>query len=546
MQPELQHISEKRREMSFTKNKDGSISKAVTAAKKCAQKWGAQTGLVFLCALSVLAAFLGLTVAVERLAAPHAYNFGMAVLGITICTMLYYGCLSEEKSADKSIPLFMRMLLFDALLSFLDSAAYVTNGIAEMRTLNLANLLLYYLFANFLIYQLWRYIRVYLPMEGTLARCCDRVMLAAMVLQNLCVFANLFVPLYFYVDEQGFFCRTEFNMFAECYIFVLLICATLYLLRVKAPLRDKIVLSMYFILPVASISVYLFIDTHGAYLPDTPLLSITLMYVVLVGARSKKLASTSAELDMATRIQANMLPNLFPAFPKYEEFDIYATMTPAKEVGGDFYDFFLIDSDRLAMVVADVSGKGVPAALFMMTARTILKTKAQSNPSLSPKELLEEANAALTENNEEDMFVTVWFGELQISTGELTYSDAGHEKLLLYQDGEWKFLPTSGGVALAMWEPEDLEFMDEQYRFRNQTIHLNPGDAIFQYTDGVTEATDAHNELFGDDRLLSAMNSAPASQPEELLPYVRTKIDEFVKDAPQFDDITMLGLRYKG
>ena len=251
-----------------------------------------------------------------------------------------------------------------------------------------------------------------------------------------------------------------------------------------------------------------------------------------------------AELDMAAAIQTHMLPNLFPAFPGRKEFDIYAAMDPAKEVGGEFYDFFMIGEDHLGMVVADVSGKGVPAALFSMIAKTMLKTQAQTR--LSPERVLLEVNATLTENNEEDMFVTVWLGVLEISTGELTYADAGHEKLLLYQSGEWRFLPKSGGVALAMWEPEDLELMDEKYRFHNETIHLAPGDAIFQYTDGVTEATDAQEELFGDDRLLDAMNSAPTAKPEELLPHVRAKIDEFVKEAPQFDDITMLGLQYKG
>jgi sigma-B regulation protein RsbU (phosphoserine phosphatase) len=242
-----------------------------------------------------------------------------------------------------------------------------------------------------------------------------------------------------------------------------------------------------------------------------------------------------------------MLPNLFPAFPKRSEFALYATMDPAKEVGGDFYDFFLIDTDHLAMVVADVSGKGVPAALFMMTARTILKTKAQSSASLSPKELLMDANAALTENNKEGMFVTVWLGILEISTGTLTYADAGHEKLLLYQDGAWRFLPkTTCGPALAMWEPDDFELVDDKYRYCNETIRLSPGDAIFQYTDGVTEAMNAGEELFGDERLLEAVNSAPSAKPEELLPHVRGKIDEFVKEAPQFDDITLLALRYSG
>ncbi len=247
------------------------------------------------------------------------------------------------------------------------------------------------------------------------------------------------------------------------------------------------------------------------------------------------------ELDMAAGIQAHMLPNIFPAFPDRDEFDIYATMGPAKEVGGDFYDFFMIGEDHLGMVVADVSGKGVPAALFSMIAKTMLKTQAQTR--LSPERVLLEVNASLSEGNEEDMFVTVWLGVLEISTGELTYADAGHEKLLLYQNGAWRFLPKAGGPALAMWDPEDLALLDEKYRFRNRTVTLQPGDAIFQYTDGVTEATNADNELFGEARLLEAMNSAPSAKPEELLPHVRARIDAFVQDAPQFDDITMLGLQ---
>lgn len=250
------------------------------------------------------------------------------------------------------------------------------------------------------------------------------------------------------------------------------------------------------------------------------------------------------ELSMAASIQAHMLPNIFPPFPDRVEFDIYAAMHPAKEIGGDFYDFFPIGSDHLCLLVADVSGKGIPAALFSMIAKTMLKTRAQTR--LSPEQVLREVNALLCENNEDDMFVTVWLGVLQISTGELTYADAGHERLLLYQNGSWRFLPKAGGTALAMFTPEDLEFMDERYQYRSQTVRLNPGDAIFQYTDGVTEATDADNNLFGSERLLDAVNSAPSGDVKELLEHVRARIDAFVRDAEQFDDITMLGLRYNG
>lgn len=250
------------------------------------------------------------------------------------------------------------------------------------------------------------------------------------------------------------------------------------------------------------------------------------------------------ELSVAASVQMNALPNIFPAFPERNEFDIFATMHPAKEVGGDFYDFFMVDDDHLAMVVADVSGKGVPAALFMMTAKVLLKMQTQTR--LNPSQVLTDINNVLFENNKDGLFVTVWLGVLTISTGELTCADAGHENLLLYQNGSWDFFQKAGAPVLGIWEPEFLQQLDENHRYRNQTIRLNPGDAIFQYTDGVTEAMDADKAQFGKERLLEAMKSAPSVEPEVLLPHVRTQIDDFVKGTPQFDDMTMLGLRYWG
>ena len=249
----------------------------------------------------------------------------------------------------------------------------------------------------------------------------------------------------------------------------------------------------------------------------------------------------TTELNMAAGIQAHMLPSTFPAFPDRPEFDIYASMTPAKEVGGDFYDFFMVDGDHLALLMADVSGKGVPAALFMMTARTMLKGVAQAG--LDPAGVLKYVNAQIAENNPEYMFVTVWLGILEISTGKLVWADAGHEPLMLFQNGVWKKLERAGGIALGFLEPE---FLKDDPPFHNHELQLKPGDAVFQYTDGVTEAMTAEEELFGEDRLLETMNSAPSVEPETLLPYVHAQVDAFVGGAPQFDDITMLGLLYHG
>lgn len=240
-----------------------------------------------------------------------------------------------------------------------------------------------------------------------------------------------------------------------------------------------------------------------------------------------------AELDVAAKIQADMLPCIFPAFPDRHEFDIFASMTPAKEVGGDFYDFFLVDDDRLAVVMADVSGKGVPAALFMMISKTLIKSAAQIG--LSPKAVLEKVNNQLCENNEAEMFVTVWLGILEISTGKMVCANAGHEyPAIRRRDGSFELFKDRHGFVLAGME---------NVRYKEYEITLGAGDCIFVYTDGVPEATNAGNELFGTDRMLAALNKVENADCEELLQTVHNEIDLFAQNVPQFDDITMLCLR---
>lgn len=244
----------------------------------------------------------------------------------------------------------------------------------------------------------------------------------------------------------------------------------------------------------------------------------------------------SAELGVAARIQADMLPKQFPPFPDRKEFDIYATMTPAKEVGGDFYDFFFIDEDHLALAIADVSGKGVPAALFMVKAKNLLKNAAIAKGKFSPSAVVKDINDLLCEGNDEEFFVTMWFCIIELSTGRAIVANAGHEHPALMRKGEKFELDIyKHSIALAIFP--DMEFSDYEFQ-------LNPGDAVFVYTDGVTEATNAELKLFGNDRLLEALNKEPDADTKKILANVKADIVEFVGDAPQFDDITMLGFRY--
>ena len=240
------------------------------------------------------------------------------------------------------------------------------------------------------------------------------------------------------------------------------------------------------------------------------------------------------ELEFARRIQDSALPKNF-TFPR-DDFEIFATMDPAKEVGGDFYDFFFVGQDHLAMVIADVSGKGIPAALFMMKAKTAIRGFAESG--LSPSEILYRANNTLCEGNDAEMFVTVWLAIIDLTNGKGVAANAGHEHpAICRRDGKYELSIYRHAPAVAAMDG---------IPFREHEFELNPGDRLFVYTDGVPEATDADNVLFGADRMVDALNLEPNAAPEVLLRNVRREIDAFVGDAPQFDDITMLGLYYKG
>ncbi|MBR4539776.1 MAG: SpoIIE family protein phosphatase [Clostridia bacterium] len=244
----------------------------------------------------------------------------------------------------------------------------------------------------------------------------------------------------------------------------------------------------------------------------------------------------STELSLASRIQEDMLPNSFPAFPDPHEFDIHASMDPAKEVGGDFYDFFLVDSDHLCMVMADVSGKGIPAALFMMASKIILANNTMLGKS--PAKVLMDANTAICSHNREEMFVTVWLGILELSTGKIIAANAGHERPVLMH---------AGGDSELLNDPHSFAVGGiEGIIYKEYEIQLNPGDKLFLYTDGVPEATNADNKLFGTERMLNALNTVKAASPQGVLKGVRQAVDGFVKDAEQFDDLTMLCVEYRG
>lgn len=246
-------------------------------------------------------------------------------------------------------------------------------------------------------------------------------------------------------------------------------------------------------------------------------------------------ARIDAELAFAKAIQHSALPSVFPPYPGRAEFDIHAAMFTAKEVGGDFYDFYFVDEDTLAFMVADVSGKGIPAAMFMMQSKTLLKSCAESGMAIET--VFTTANEKLCEGNDAGMFVTAWMGLLNVKTGLVTFANAGHNPPLVKQEGEFRYHKTRAGFVLAGMEG---------IRYRRFEMQLAPGDTIFLYTDGVTEATDASQQLYGENRLLAMMNGQAGKSARDVCEAVKADVDAFVGEAEQFDDITMLCLTWHG
>lgn len=353
-----------------------------------------------------------------------------------------------------------------------------------------------------------------------------------------------FFDFVYYFDGSNVYHRGTGYLLSNVSPFIMLVIDMVILIKCRKNIEKRVKLAfwIYMIAPIAAILIqslfygiqFIIFATVGAAI---------FMFSVIVHNQNEKYqtqqienSKIKTELGLATRIQANMLPNIYPAFPERPEFDIYASMDPAKEVGGDFYDFFLVDDDHLCLVMADVSGKGVPAALFMMASKIILSNYAKMGKT--PSEILTAANASICSNNREDMFVTVWLGILELSTGRLTAANAGHEyPVLMKPDGKFELYKYKHGFVIGGMAG---------LKYKEYTIDMKPGSKLFLYTDGVPEATNAEKELFGSERMVAALNEKPTESPKEILKTVRSTVDAFVKDAEQFDDLTMLCMEYKG
>lgn len=486
-------------------------------------------GLVFtiLSTLAVLA--LSTPFFIEARLQPYLYNAGIDSIGALICAALFYGCMRQDGSGIK----YFRILVLLVCASFvINEVVCYSAFVPEMRILCFAFCMLSKLTDLAMIYLFYLYVRETLGFEGKFAKVAEKLIPILMSVQILVMLSNIITPVTYTITADGVFQGTAIIMIEDVFLAVTSIITTVMVFMSHNPFNQKAAALTFIFLPLIEYAIIG--GTFGeAAQYGVILMSLIVMYCVIANVKSRKLAATETELNMASEIQIGSLPTVFPDRP---EFDIYASMDPAKEVGGDFYDFFMIDDDHLAIVIADVSGKGVPAALFMMSSKIYINDHATIGGS--PAEILTRVNKLVCANNKASMFVTVWLGILEISTGKLTTASAGHEYPIINTSGKYEILKDKHGLAIGAMDIT---------KYKDTEIQLKKGDSIFVYTDGVAEATDANHELFGTERTVDALNAIPtdASQ-KEVLAGVRAAVDIFVKEAPQFDDLTMVGLKYFG
>ena len=461
---------------------------------------------------------------------PYLFDAGVDTLGALVCAAMYFGCMTQEGEGGRT---FRTLIIMISACFSVNLAMYFTTGAVEYSGWTFALCLISKLLDLAIIYYFYLYVRATLEFKGKLANLAAKGIPILLAAEVLLILSNIFYPTTFSISADGTYQYTGASWAEDIFLIVASIITTVLIIKSESLLSQKAAALMFLLFPVF---MYLFLGgTFGnASQYGAVLMSLIIVYCVIFNYNSGKLAATQTELNMATEIQEGMLPSIFPPFPDRKEFDLYASMDPAREVGGDFYDFFMIDDDHLGVVIADVSGKGVPAALFMMISKTIVQNNAELG--ISPAEVLTKANDSLCAQNKMQMFVTAWIGILELSTGKMKCSNAGHEYPAICRDGKFELLKDKHGLVLAGMEGA---------RYTDYEIQLNKGDKIFVYTDGVPEATNAEEVLFGTDRMLEALNTNVEADPEEVLKNVKTSVDQFVGIAEQFDDLTMLCLEYK-
>ena len=474
---------------------------------------------------------------IDNLEPIYVFNIGCDAVSMMMGFVLFVCFLIDVQKNGSDMRYLFLLLLVAYIGCFTDACAWLLEGLPSLRWLNILDNTIYYLCAPFEACFFWLYTMTYLKLDNAFVRRIGRIVVLGISIPVMLRITNILTGVYFTVSNDGIYERSSLYPLSMLYAFATMIAALVAVVIERKKLQRFQILTFfsYGVVPLAVGIMTTF--AYGLSLSaSVVMLIVLLIYGVLNVNQGVEKAAADRDLAVASGIQENVLPKVFPYLPERHEFDLYASMKPAKEVGGDFYDFFMVNDDQLAMVMADVSGKGIPAALFMMVARTLIKNRALLGEE--PSKILYEVNNQLCEGNKAGLFVTVWLAIVSLSTGKGLAANAGHEHpAIRHKDGKFELAVYKHSPAVATIE--DLPFKQHEFK-------LEPGDTLFIYTDGVTEATNSSNELFGTDRMLEALNRNSSASPTELIENVNEGINNFVKEAKQFDDITMLCIEYTG
>lgn len=475
-----------------------------------------------------------------KISSMYIVNISIDIFAMLTGFVLFLCCLIDVQKGGSDMKYIMYLINVCFLHVFADASTWLVEGTPGLEIFNMLDNTLFYMCESATVCLFWMYITSLIKFTDPIEKKLDMAVQYGLIISVVVRALNMVGGFYFTIEPGNIYKRGAFFPVSKLYVALVMIAIAYVVIKERKQLALYQIIASFIFLGVPILAALFTVMVYGLSVTAAlTMILLLLMYCVHNVAQGREKAAADHDLSVAAAIQENILPRTFPYMPERKEFDIYATMTPAKEVGGDFYDFFMTDDDHLAFVVADVSGKGMPAALFMMVARTILKNQATGTSHFrDPGWILKIVNNQLCEGNTMEYFVTAWLGILELSTGHLAFASAGHEYPAICRcGGDFELFRDRNSPPLGSME--DLTFHTNE-------MELEPGDIVFIYTDGVTEATNSSRQLFGSERMLESLNGCDRSSLEGIDSNLRKSIDDFVKDAPQFDDITMLGLRFNG
>lgn len=499
--------------------------------------WIAVVGTVISLGLTIFVSQFAYHIGFENLPPISVINITLDIVGMLIAVITMIGLYLDKRKTGTTTRYLAGIIIITYIMLLTDSIEYIMDGITEYRSLNMFVTVLYYMTIPAEGVMFWHYTINYLKMQKKRLHKLNCVIEAFFLLALIIRLLNIKYPIYFSINEMGEYHRTPYYAISKVF-FLAISTLTLVVIMSKRKQFRFIQLIAVFIYAIGPIAIGIITITKH-YISATPIVTMIatlFMYCFLNVTQGREHAVAEHEMSIAASIQENVLPKAFPYLPDRKEFELYAVMKPAKEVGGDFYDFFMVDDNQLALVIADVSGKGIPAALFMMTSRTLIKNRMQAGGDLA--NIMCDINNQLCEGNIADLFITVWVAVIDLQTGHGIAINAGHENPIIRRgNGEYESVFYKHDLAIAM-VPDA--------KFHKREFELNPGDRIFVFTDGVTEAMNLQEELFGSKRLLAVLNANKSCSPKGAIEKVNSAVESFMDGTEQFDDTTMLCVDYNG